>query len=363
MQIPFVALNRDKDLNDKIKNACSIVIDRGNFIFGQELEQFEKNFAEYCNSKYAVGVANGTDAITLALKAHGIGQGDEVITAANTAIPTVAAIVNSGAKPVLADVNENYLIDPPKIEERVTDKTKAIVPVHLYGRACDMNKILQIAGKYNLKIIEDCAQAHGAIHSGKKVPVGETGCFSFYPSKNLGCYGDGGMVVTNNKEINDKLRLLRNYGQSDRYHAKISGQNSRLDEIQAAVLNTRLKYLENFTVARRDNAKTYNSLLENLVITPELQDEENRNVFHLYVIRTENRDNLVNYLKEKGIGTAIHYPIPIHLQEAYSHLGKHGDFPNAEKFSKEIISLPMFPELTRQEICEVAQAIKSWKAL
>ncbi|MDP1695378.1 MAG: DegT/DnrJ/EryC1/StrS family aminotransferase, partial [archaeon] len=314
--IPFVNLTRNESLNLEIKEACLNVLNKGLFIFGPELEKFEKRFASFCEKEYTVGVANGTDAITLALKAYDIQQGDEVITASNTAIPTVAAIVNAGAKPVLIDIDKNYLIEPSNLEKRITGKSKAIVPVHLYGRVCRMDEILKIARQHNLHVIEDCAQAHGATYQGGIVPIGETGCFSFYPSKNLGCYGDGGAIVTSSPEIAEKIKLLRNYGQSDRYHAKIHGQNSRLDEMQAAILNVRLNHLNEFNKLRRMHATAYGSLLNDAVITPEIENRENSNIFHLYVIRTEKRDELAAHLKEKGIGTAIHYPIPIHLQEA-----------------------------------------------
>lgn len=359
--IPFVDLSRDKKLNEEIKRACSRVIDNGWFILGPELEKFEGEFAKYCGKNNCIGVGNGTDAITIALRAYDIGKGDEVITVPNTAIPTVAAIINSGAKPVLVDVGDDFLMNPSLIEKAITPKTKAIIPVHLYGQACDMDKILKIAGKNNLKAIEDCAQAHGAEYYGKKVPIGEIGCFSFYPSKNLGCYGDGGAIVTDAKEIEEKTKQLRNYGQVDRYHARIHGQNSRLDEIQSAILQTRLEHLDEFNQSRRKNAIRYDSLLENLVETP-IERNGNYHVYHLYVIKTGKRDELANCLKEKGIGTAIHYPIAIHLQEAYKSLGyKEGDFPRAEKYSKEILSLPMFPDLKIEEIKEVCDAIKSFK--
>lgn len=358
--IPFSALNRDAALNDRIKAACSRVIDSGWFIMGPELERFEKSFADYCKRRYAIGVGNATDAITITLNALGVGRGDEVITAVNTAIPTIAAIVNSGATPRLVDVNDFYLMNPENIEAAITPRTRAIIPVHLYGQSCDMHTIETIAQENNLKVLEDCAQAHGAEFLGKRVPILGTGCFSFYPSKNLGCYGDGGAIVTDDEDLAKKVKLLRNYGQSDRYHAKIHGQNSRLDEMQAAILSERLALLESFNKLRRDNAEVYNCLLENLVVTPK-ENPENKHVYHLYVVRSDKRDALAEHLKQKQIGTAIHYPIPIHLQEAYSDLGyKPGDFPNAEKFAGEILSLPMFPGLKLNEIHHVAEAIREF---
>ena len=285
---------------------------------------------------------------------------EEIIVPVNTAIPTIMAIRAIGSIPRLIDVNENYLIDSKKIEPVINKKTKVIMPVHLYGKVCDMDKIIEIAKKHNLKVIEDCCQAHGAEYKGKKVPIGEIGCFSFYPSKNLGALGDGGMIITNNERIKEKLILLSNYGQEDKYNARIFGINSRLDELQAAILRIKLKYLEEFNKKRRENAKKYNELLSEVkgVIIP---DYEEGHVYHLYVIRHKKRYELINYLKEKEILTQIHYPIPIHLQEAFSYLKyRKGDFPNAEKFSNEILSLPMFPELTDKELRKVCEEINNF---
>ena len=334
------------------------VLEKGWFVLGKQGELFEKEFAEYCGRSYGIGVNSGTDALKLALKAIGIKKDDEVITVPNTAIPTAMAIVETGAKPVFVDAGEDYLMDASKIEGAITSKTKVIMPVHLYGQACNMDAILEVAKKNNLFVIEDCAQAHGAEYRGMKVPLGDVGCFSFYPSKNLGAFGEGGMIVTNNKELSDKLKLLRNYGQSTKYDADTLGSNSRLDEIQAAILRVKLKYLDEWNEQRRKLASKYNSNLKEIIKTP-LENPLTKHVYHLYVIRTEKRNFVLEELKKRGIGTGIHYPIPLHLQKAFQYLKyKKGDFPIAEKFSEEILSLPMFPELTVEEVEKVCGVIK-----
>ncbi|MEK6829949.1 MAG: DegT/DnrJ/EryC1/StrS family aminotransferase [Nanoarchaeota archaeon] len=360
--IPFVDLKRGHEkIKEEINEAIErVVYNQSSFILGKEGEFFEREFAGFCGKNYAVGVNSGTDALELALIASGVKKGDEVILPSNTAIPTAMAISSIGAVPVFADINEDFLINPSDLEKKITEKTRAIIPVHLYGLACDMQKINDIAKGNNLSVIEDCCQAHGAEYRGKRVPISEIGCFSFYPSKNLGALGDGGMVVTSRKDISNKLKLLRNYGQRDKYHASILGRNSRLDEIQAAILGVKLKYLDEWNSKRRENALIYDSELSNVVKIPEGHDNR-KHVYHLYVIRTENRDGLMKHLRENEIGHLIHYPKPLHLQEAFSYLGyKEGDFPNAERYSKEIISLPMFPELTREEIIQVSKKIKEF---
>ena len=364
MEIPFVDLKRQYDLiKEEINIKINEVLQNTHFILGENVEIFEKEFANYCGVKYCVGVASGSDALTLCLKALGIGEGDEVITVPNTFIATVDAISRNGAKPVFVDIDtETYNMDVTKIEEEITDKTKAIIPVHLYGQPADMDAIIKIAKKYDLKIIEDACQAHGAEYKGKRVgSLGDAGCFSFYPAKNLGAYGDGGMVVTNNEELAEKIRMLRNYGQSKKYYHDFMGYNSRLDEIQAAVLRVKLRYLDEWNDKRREHAKLYDELLENAsgIETPTEKDYV-KHVYHLYVMRCKNRDDLQHYLSSKGISTGIHYPIPVHLQMAYKHLEyKQGDFPITEKYSKEILSLPMFPELTDEEIEAVVGLIVS----
>ncbi len=362
--IPFLDLRREHDLlregiDERIRR---VIYDNSNFILGKEGEMFEKEFAGYCGKEYGVGVNSCTDALELALSSQNIGHGDEVILPVNTAIPTAMAVSNVGAIPIFCDVREDYLIDPNEIKKKITEGTRAIVPVHLYGLACNMDNINEIARENNLAVIEDCAQASGAEYKGKKVPVGEVGCFSFYPSKNLGALGDGGMIVTSRKDLSDKLKLLRNYGQEDKYKASITGRNTRLDEIQAAVLRLKLEHLDEGNSRRREIASFYDSELERFVTIPQ-SGSDKKHVYHLYVIRTSNRDELTKDLKENGIGTLIHYPIPLHLQGAF--FGRngniYGDYPNAERFAKEIVSIPLFPGLTESEIDEVADRIKSFK--
>lgn len=340
--------------------AVERVLSSGWFILGKELESFEKEFANYCGKKYGVGVGNGTQALELALKSFGIGNGDEVITIPNTSPFTVLGIIESGAKPVFVDVGEDYLIDVKKIEKAINEKTKAIIPVHLYGQACDMALIIEIAEKHNLIVIEDCCQAHGAEYNGKKVPVSDIGAFSFYPSKNLGAFGDAGIIVTNNEKINEKIRALRNGGQKIRDYVEFVGINSRLDEMQAAVLRVKLKYLDKWNEKRREIAKRYNEELKNFAEQP-IENKNRKHVYHLYVVRNEKRDELKRYLAEMGIETGVHYSIPLHLEKAFSYLGyKEGDFPKTEKYAREILSLPMYPELTEEEIEKVIKTIREF---
>jgi len=365
MKINFVDLKRQYDsIKKEIDNAIERIIDNTSFILGKEVTDFEKNFSDFCNTKYSVGVASGTDALFLSLKALGVGQGDEVITVANTFIATPLAISHCNAKPVLVDCNPNdYNIDISKIESAITSKTKAIMPVHLYGQPADMDPILELAEKHNLKVVEDSCQAHGAEYKKKRTgSLGNIGCFSFYPGKNLGAYGDGGAITTNNSEIYEKLKLLREYGQKKKYHHTLKGYNSRLDSIQAAVLNIKLKYLDKWNNQRIKNAKLYNELLEgDEDIIPPIESEDVKHIYHLYVIRYDARDKLAEHLQSKGISTLIHYPVPIHLQEAYSDLGySKGSFPIAEEYSNIILSLPMFPELNEEEITYTANSIKEY---
>ncbi len=334
---------------------------------GEELERFEEEFALFCNTKYAIGVANGSDALILALKVCGISGEDEVITVPHTFIATAEAISNVGGKVVFVDINlRTYIIDVSKIEEKINEKTKAIIPVHLYGQPADMDPIMELAKKYNLKVIEDAAQAHGAEYKGKKVgSIGDVACFSFYPGKNLGAYGDAGMITTNSEEIAKRVKLLRNHGSIKKYEHKIEGYSSRLDNLQAAILRVKLRHLNKWNDLRRRNAKKYNELLNNIdnIIVPYEADYA-KHVYHLYVIRTENRDKLREELKSNNITTGIHYPIPLHLQPAYNYLGyKEGDFPVTEKASQEILSLPMFAELSEKQIMEICYWVKSFYKL
>ena len=365
--IPFIDLKAQYDsIKDEIDNAIQNVINNTSFIMGEELKKFEEEFAWFCDVKYAIGVANGSDALILALRACGIGEGDEVITVPHTFISTAEAISNVGGKVVFVDINpKTYTIDVSKIEEKINEKTKAIIPVHLYGQPADMDPIMELARKYNLKVIEDAAQAHGAEYKGKKVgSIGDVGCFSFYPGKNLGAYGDAGMVVTNNEEIAEKVKLLRNHGRiTKKYEHKIEGYSSRLDNLQAAILRVKLRHLNKWNDSRRKNAKKYNKLLNNIGgITTPYEADYSKHVYHLYVIRIEKeRDKLREELKSKGVATGIHYPIPLHLQPACSYLGyKRGDFPVTEKASQEILSLPMFAELSDEQIKKIVKLIRSY---
>lgn len=365
-KIPIFELSRQyKEIQDKIDKAIRDVFNSGWFILGRQVESFEKEFAYYCGTKYSIGVGNGTDALHLSLVAAGVKFGDEVITVPNTAVFTVSAISAAGARPVFVDIDPRYYtMAPDKIEAAVTAKTKAIIPVHLYGQCADMYPIREIARKHNLIIIEDACQAHGAEYHGKKAgSIGDMGCFSFYPSKNLGAYGDGGIIVTNNTDLFEKLKLLRNGGQQNRYYHKIIGYNSRLDEIQAAVLRVKLKYLDKWTELRRFKAQLYNKFIpKNAVIKP-VERDLGKHVYHLYVIRTKERSGFQQYLENNNIQTLIHYPIPIHLQEAYKDLNiKEGAFPVAEKCATEILSIPMYPELSDKEVKYVCDIIKAYKS-
>jgi dTDP-4-amino-4,6-dideoxygalactose transaminase len=311
---------------------------------------------------YGVGVDSGTSALELALRAYEIGPGDEVITAANTFIATVLAISYTGATPVLVDIDpESYNLDPARVEQVITSRTKAIVPVHLYGQPADMDPIVEIARRHHLVVIEDAAQAHGARYKGRRAgSLGDAAAFSFYPAKNLGAYGDGGMVVTNDSKIADSLRMLRNYGQSKKYHHQLKGFNRRLDTLQASVLRVKLKYIDQWNAARRRHARLYNKGLNESGLILPIEAEGSDSVFHLYVVRTDQREQLQRGLQQEGISTGIHYPIPIHLQPAYEDLGyQRGDFPITEQFAEQILSLPMYPELPGSAIEQTVAAVQA----
>jgi len=351
-------------IKDEIDGVIINVLKKGNFILGKEVENLEKELADYCNTEFAVGVSSGTSALFLALKSLGIKEGDEVITVPNTFIATAYAISYTGAKPVFVDIEDDtFNIDVTKIEEKITDKTKAILPVHLYGHPADMEPILETAADYNLKVIGDAAQSLGSEYKGKKIgSLGDVVALSFYPTKPLGAYGDAGMIVTNDKKIAEKIRLLRNYGQKTKYNHTIIGFNSRLDEIQAAIMRVKLNKLNKWNDLRRKNAKLYNKLLKKTnVITP-VEKQYAKHVYYLYVIKSSQRNKLQEWLKSKKIETMIHYPIPIHLQDAYKGLGyKKGDFPITEKICDEILSLPMFPELKSEQIRKIAICIRNFR--
>jgi dTDP-4-amino-4,6-dideoxygalactose transaminase len=363
---PFLDLKKlNAQYRDELIEACKRVIDSGWYILGKEVEEFEKEFANYCGVKYAICVGNGLDALTLILKAYKelgiISDGDEIIVPANTYIATILSISNNNLVPVLVEPDINtYLIDPKKIEEKITKKTKAIMPVHLYGQTCEMDKINEIAKKYNLKVIEDSAQSHGAYFGNKKSGnLGDASGFSFYPGKNLGALGDGGAVTTNDEKLANIIKALRNYGSYKKYKNLYKGTNSRLDEIQAAMLRVKLKYLDDEINRRRKIAKYY---LENIrndkIVLPKVRDEKSH-VWHLFVIRTEKRDRLQKYLFDKGIQTLIHYPIPPHKQMAYKEWNNES-YPMTEKIHNEVLSLPISGVQTLDETQKVIEAINEF---
>ncbi len=337
------------------------VLDKGWYILGDETKAFESEFAEYIGVTYGIGVGSGTEALHIALVACGIGPGDEVVTVSHTAVATVAAIELTGARPVFVDISpEYYTLDPSKLEAALSKQTKAIIPVHLYGQSADMLPILDIGKKHGLRVIEDCAQAHGAMYQGRRVGSwGDIGCFSFYPTKNLGALGDGGMVVTSDPELAEKVRLLREYGWAERYISKIPGWNTRLDELQAAILRVKLRYLDADNEARANLASKYDHALEGVgPITPKRRPEATH-IYHLYVIRSAARDEMQAFLKAHGVGTLIHYPIPVHLQPAYRDaLHRSDNLLETEKAAREVLSLPIYPELHEKELQTVAEIVQ-----
>jgi dTDP-4-amino-4,6-dideoxygalactose transaminase len=362
--IPYVELKTQfAGIESEIRSALDEVFASGWFILGQQVKSFESEFASYLNTAHTVGVASGTDAIHLALRALDIGPGDEVVTVPNTCVPTLCGIVATGATPVLADVDPNTLtLSPAQLSDAITPKSRAVVPVHLYGHPCDMDPILAIAREHGLVVVEDCAQAHGSLYKSKKCGAfGDAAAFSFYPSKNLGAYGDAGAVATSRADVAERVRKLRNYGEERRYHHSLEGVNSRLDEIQAAVLRVKLKHLDEWNAARRSRADAYRSNLgESGVLLPHEASWAKSNN-HLYVIRTDHRDALQEHLKHHGIGSYIHYPVPIHLQQAYAPLGySKGQFPVSEQACDRVLSLPMYPELPLECIPEIARYITAF---
>lgn len=356
MKVPMLDLSEQYlKIKQEVINKLDEVMTSSQFILGNYVKQVEKEIAKMSKTKDGIGVGNGSDAIHIALQAAGIGEGDEVITTAFTFFATAGAIVRANATPVFIDIDpKTFNIDPLKIESAITDRTKAIIPVHLYGQMADMNPIMEIANHYNLHVIEDAAQAIGAKYKGDQVgELSSAATYSFFPTKNLGAYGDGGMIVTNNEKIAEQARVIRVHGSKPKYHHHILGYNSRLDELQAAVLSVKLQYLDSWSKNRRDRASYYtqklNELAGNYVITP-VELEDHFHVFHQYTIRVEKRDELQAFLKEHGIATMIYYPIPLHLQPVFRNLGyKEGDLPESEKAAKEVLSLPMFPELKKEQ--------------
>jgi len=363
MKIPIIDLVRQhKPIMDELVDAFKKVVESGQFILGYELEQFEKEAANYLGSKYALGVGNGTDALILALRAIDVQKGDEVITTPFTFFATAETIAILGAKPVFVDIEDETLnIDATKIEEKITKRTKAILPVHIFGQGAKIEKILEIARSYNLKVIEDTAQGFGAKRNGKYLGTfGDVGTFSFFPTKNLSCLGDGGLITTQDEAIYDIIKKLRVHGSPRKYYHEMLGYNSRLDTLQAAFLRVKMKYIDRWNERRREIAAIYNRELSPYVRVPEV-DEGNIHIYHQYTIRTDRRDELNAFLNQRGIMTQVHYPIPLHLQPALSYLGyKEGDFPVAEKATKEVLSLPVFPEMTDEEINYVIDSIKDF---
>lgn len=383
MQVPFMDLKRQyHKIKDEIDKAIHDTIESCAFVAGKKVTQFEYNFAKHCGVQHAIGVSSGTSALYAALKALGIGSGDAVITVPFTFIATVEAITLTGARPIFVDIDkESYNISCEKIEryiekscmwnskdKKLVDKNtkrtvRVIMPVHLYGQIADMEQIMKIAEAYNLFVLEDAAQAHGALYKNRKAgSIGHFGAFSFYPSKNLGAYGQGGAVITSDAALAAKMRMLIDHGQKVKNYYTFEGWNFKMDGFQAAILDVKLKYLNDWNKIRRQHAQTYNSLLkdvDNVILPKEMPQREH--IYHLYVIRNKNRDALQEYLRDAGVGSSIHYPLSLHVQDAYHYLGyKQGDFPNAEECAAEVLSLPMYPELTQKEIEYVCKEIRKW---
>ncbi len=365
MRVNFVDLKAQYlSIKDEIDAAISNAVENTAFILGPAVADFEKAFAEFCGAKHAVGVSSGLEALRLLCEVHGIGPGDEVIVPANTFIATALPVSMVGAVPVLVDCDPvTYNIDPEKTAEAITEKTKALMPVHLFGQPCDMDALDKIANEHNLVVIEDACQAHGAEYKGMRCgSIGDSSAFSFYPGKNLGAYGDAGAITTNDGGIAEEIKMLRDYGQEKKYVHTVKGGNSRLDALQAAILNVKLKYLDKWNDARRANAERYRELLADVeeVKTP-VEVDYVRHVYHLFVIEMDNRDGCLEFLKEREIYAGLHYPIPIHMQKAYAELPyEEGDFPVTEKAAKRILSLPMFAELTDEQIEAVVNGIKDF---
>lgn len=363
-KIPFCDLKRQYlCLKDEIGVEVERVLSSGWYILGKEVESFEKEFSAYCGCPFGIGVGSGTEALHIALLACGINPGDEVITVANAGVPMVVAITLAGALPVFVDINPDTCnIDGSKIEEKITDRTKAILPVHLYGQCADMDPVLDIAKKHGLRVIEDACQAHGASYKGRKAgSMGDMGCFSFYPTKNLGGYGDGGMIVTNNETLAKRSMMLRDYGQIQRYHHEIRGFNSRLDEIQAAVLKIKLRRLDKWNDRRVKIAQTYGKNIANKAILKPVKIKENFHVYHLYVITCGCRDRLQSYLGNNGIQTLIHYPVAVYRQKAYAEFESRGDCEITGRYSEMVLSLPLYPEMEDEEVFYVCDTINRFK--
>jgi len=376
MNVPFVDLKTQyKQIQHEVLPMVTEAMANGAFIGGPHLANFETEFAAFCDTTYCAGVNSGTDALRFALMAAGVGPGDAVITVPHTFIATTEAISQAGATPAFVDIDERtYNMSPQKLDDylksrnrqsSIDNRISAVIPVHLYGQPADMDPILEIAREYNLAVVEDACQAHGALYKGRKAgSLGTVGCFSFYPGKNLGAYGEGGAVVTEDEEIADKIRMLRDHGQAKKYFHDVEGYNGRLDAIQAGVLRIKLKRLSDWNQARRDHAALYDLLLADVpAVTLPFQADFAQSVYHLYVILVEDRDALQKFLGDNGVATGLHYPLPLHLQKAYGHLGyKKGDFPVTERVAGTLLSLPMYPELTRPQIEYVVELIKKFQS-
>ena len=364
MRIPLVDLTQTETTKQqRIFRAVQNVVKKGNFILGDEVEKFEKNFATYIGAKYCVGVASGSDALLLSIKALGIGEGDEIIVPAMTFIATASSVIHAGAKPVFVDIQSNTpLIDPEKIESKITKRTKAIIPVHMHGYPCAMDEINSIAKKHGLYVIEDACQAHGSRYKNRKAgSLGTLAAFSFYPSKNLGAYGDAGAITTSDKKLYEKLKALRHHGQKMKSKHDILGYNSRLDSIQAAVLNVKLSSLDKNNLKRQKHADLYKKFLKDVPVKIHTNPKNSLTNYYIFGVQLEKRDSLLTFLRSKGIYCDIHYALPLHLQPALAFLKYHrGDFPNAEKFADETLSLPMYPELKNKELQYISASIKAF---
>jgi dTDP-4-amino-4,6-dideoxygalactose transaminase len=362
--IPFLDLKAQyQTIKPEVDAAILRVVESCQFALGSEVAEFEKEFAAYCQAQYAIGVNSGTSALHLALLAAGVGPGDEVITVSHTFVATVASIYYTGATPVLIDIDPvSFTMDPSKIEAAITKRTKVIMPVHLYGQPADMDPILEIARRRKLIVIEDAAQAHGAEYKGRRCgSMGDMACFSFYPGKNLGAYGEGGAVVTSNPEYVRTIKMLRDWGAEKKYHHVLKGYNYRLESIQGAVLRIKLRTLQEWNNRRRTHAEEYRELLAGSSVVPPAEMPYARHVYHVYAVRTNQREQLQQHLQASQVQTGIHYPIPVHLLEAYKDLGyKKGDLPHTEQAADEVLSLPMFAELTRPQVEEVARALHAF---
>lgn len=364
MKVPLMDLREQYNgLKEELHTALEQVMENGQYILGPEVKSLESKVAEYCQCKYGIGVANGTDALVIVLKALGIGEGDEVITTPFTFFASAECISQVGAKPVFIDIDpKTYCMDVSLLEERINERTKAIIPVHIFGQTVDMEPLLKLASKYNLKVVEDACQAIGSTYQGKPAgSMGDAACFSFFPTKNLGGYGDGGMIVTSDEALAKRIRILRHHGSVKKYHHQEIGYNSRLDEMQAAILGVKFPHLESWNEARREKASIYAEAFKELPLDLPYRAKDYKHIYHLYVIACDRRDELMDYLNGKGIAAGVYYPVPLHLQPVYKNLGyKAGDFPHSERACERVLAIPMYPELDRDKQEYVIEAVKSF---